>query len=72
MARIAPDFLRELAEADARKAALDVKVKAADEAETARLLLRRASWRTASLPRRPRFLIRRWRTAAQRGGPGRS
>ncbi|MGW2178431.1 N-6 DNA methylase [Streptomyces sp. NPDC001732] len=36
VARIAPDFLRELAEADALKAGLDAKVKAAEEAEAAR------------------------------------
>lgn len=36
VALIAPDFLRELAEADAAKAKLDVKVKAAEEAEAAR------------------------------------
>lgn len=36
VARIAPDFLRELAEADERKAKLDAKVKAAEEAEAAR------------------------------------
>ncbi|GAA0350392.1 class I SAM-dependent DNA methyltransferase [Streptomyces blastmyceticus] len=36
VARIAPDFLKELAEADRRKAELDVKVKAAEEAEAAR------------------------------------
>lgn len=36
VARIAPDFLRELDEADKVKAKLDVKVKAAEEAEAAR------------------------------------
>ncbi|WP_326694508.1 type I restriction-modification system subunit M [Streptomyces sp. NBC_01766] len=36
VARIAPDFLRELADADEVKAKLDVKVKAAEEAEAAR------------------------------------
>ncbi|MGW1106672.1 N-6 DNA methylase [Streptomyces sp. NPDC002540] len=36
VARIAPDFLRELAEADEAKAKLDAKVKAAEEAEAAR------------------------------------
>ncbi|MFD0072962.1 N-6 DNA methylase [Streptomyces sp. NPDC127166] len=36
VARIAPDFLKELAEADDEKARLDAAVKAAEEAETAR------------------------------------
>lgn len=36
IALIAPDFLRELAKADADKAKLDAKVKAAEEAEAAR------------------------------------
>ncbi|RPK39866.1 class I SAM-dependent DNA methyltransferase [Streptomyces sp. ADI93-02] len=36
VARIAPDFLRELAEADKLKAKLNLKVKAAEEAEAAR------------------------------------
>ncbi|WP_430479024.1 N-6 DNA methylase [Streptomyces sp. P11-1] len=36
VARIAPDFLRDLAEADRAKADLDAKVKAAEEAEAAR------------------------------------
>ncbi|GCD44654.1 type I restriction-modification system subunit M [Streptomyces paromomycinus] len=36
VARIAPQFLSDLAEADARKAELDTKVKAAEEAEAAR------------------------------------
>ncbi|MEU5189633.1 class I SAM-dependent DNA methyltransferase [Streptomyces klenkii] len=36
IAKIAPDFLRALAEADRRKAELDTKVKAAEEAEAAR------------------------------------
>jgi len=36
VARIAPEFLSELAEADRRKAELDAKVKAAEEAEAAR------------------------------------
>ncbi|WP_149828159.1 type I restriction-modification system subunit M [Streptomyces tailanensis] len=36
VARIAPKFLKDLAEADAEKARLDAKVKAAEEAEAAR------------------------------------
>ncbi|MEW1599910.1 class I SAM-dependent DNA methyltransferase [Streptomyces sp. NPDC093808] len=36
VARLVPDFLKELAEADKRKAELDAKVKAAEEAEAAR------------------------------------
>jgi type I restriction enzyme M protein len=36
VARIAPEFLKDLADADAEKARLDAKVKAAEEAEAAR------------------------------------
>ncbi|MFC5719566.1 N-6 DNA methylase [Streptomyces gamaensis] len=39
VAKIAPDFLKELADADRRKAELDAKVKAAEEAEAARAAL---------------------------------
>ncbi|MCX4710460.1 type I restriction-modification system subunit M [Streptomyces griseus] len=39
VALIAPDFLRELAEADAAKAKLDAEVKAAEEAEAARAVV---------------------------------